>query len=392
MELLDLDSIYNKLENVICENFNFVKPPTINFNFDLKLDLKLTKLLNYLDIISEEFKVLKIATKLDLIKLTRIFNNSNNLYLPFETILNDFYGNNGIGLLTMINPISNLLNREIGEKILDNLRKKDIEFKTTIIDLMALKSANDFSINGLDSGDKYIAIFAENLQNYLFDLGINFTLIHWGGDEFLILTQQETELDLTMIQKYFLTIDTTSIFDVTNPTFVMEHIKQAEFFGGDLLELKRNIEQEVKYLKSKKYFLALKNSFLNTLHPRNNIHLIISILNMVTIISIIKKTSPYLRKKDLENLYLNSVFFNYCDYKNIIKRILPLPKIRLVGLQINIFPKDFNSTKALISFINNCTELKMENHKIKENLWKNKDLCALMVDPRLQHRKARADD
>jgi GGDEF domain-containing protein len=349
-------------------------------------------LLNYLDIISEEFKVLKIATKLDLIKLTRIFNNSNNLYLPFETILNDFYGNNGIGLLTMINPISNLLNREIGEKILDNLRKKDIEFKTTIIDLMALKSANDFSINGLDSGDKYIAIFAENLQNYLFDLGINFTLIHWGGDEFLILTQQETELDLTMIQKYFLTIDTTSIFDVTNPTFVMEHIKQAEFFGGDLLELKRNIEQEVKYLKSKKYFLALKNSFLNTLHPRNNIHLIISILNMVTIISIIKKTSPYLRKKDLENLYLNSVFFNYCDYKNIIKRILPLPKIRLVGLQINIFPKDFNSTKALISFINNCTELKMENHKIKENLWKNKDLCALMVDPRLQHRKARADD
>jgi GGDEF domain-containing protein len=362
-----------------------------HFNNDLlnvdyaSLDLIIS---NLDKIIGDSFTVLSVPTKVLLLASTSSFNAISCLDLKTSlsnSIVQDLIGYNGIGLLNLVNPITNIMGRTFAELLLRYFHINNTPFQSCFIDMMALKSINDLGSQA--KGDLALKRFAVEVEKWAEFNSKKLIITHWGGDEFLIINTDNEIIDLMSLSQWFENVKTEDIYDVSSRKVIELYLARQKLFTNNQLKPLLSIIKKIEFKR-----LICNNLFdayieLSYMMCRNvGIMYLLSILAFVLIYFPIILIRNRRRESDRYLVFQNTLV------KQKAKEIIPQPQIRFVGFCQPIIPSNFARIENLINYINNCPEVKQLNRSFKQSFWKTGSLEAIILDIRGEHLKRRASD
>jgi GGDEF domain-containing protein len=283
-----------------------------------------------------------------------------------------------------ISPVTNVIGRARGEQILKSLRKSGQHFKVLSFDVAALKFYNEYGIGGPNAGDLQLKLNAMQTEIFLNKKYGNFLLIHWGGDEFIIIIF-DGELDEDEFSDFISdNIDTTELVDVSSPKVIQAFAQRSDLFGCDGIDLLKmrldylTIRQfiDVRALNSLTWLLFNTQDFTGF----GNLY----VLNLIQLHNEFEAGNLRLRESDLELVYEDKLL------KLLAKEWIPQPKIKVFCQTLD--SSDMVPGQCVVQFVNYVPLIKENNPKYKAQLWKVDPKRAYPLDVRLDHLSRRAQD
>jgi GGDEF domain-containing protein len=292
--------------------------------------------------LGESFTKLSLSTKLVVLGMTETFSRK---------VISDRILDEVLCRLDFISNITHCIGRTIGEKMIKALPLDS--FKLILLDVSNLKGYNDFGTRGLASGDAALFSVAESLQIYLEANHTGSFVIHWGGDEFMIVYPVEEMVNVIDIENYVSSnVDTSKFVDVCNIKMIELYLKYHEIdkkiaFLFNFIEGKKR-----EFLANENLCLRLDNNLLE------------------------------LRESDMKRIYSSP------EVIDLIREIIPQPIIKIFcgeSLVVN--------SRCTNNEINQSLS-KERNVNYKKGLWVNPNtiLWAIFADPRQDGRKRRVND
>jgi GGDEF domain-containing protein len=367
------DSILNASVNSGSSKIVFSSLRLIDIEDDIKaLEQKL----------GEKFASLSISSKLALLGMCTAYNQVCEN--PGKHIIDELVGTNGLGLLSLINPVSLIPGRLFAERLIQYYHSNGINFDFYDLDVMALKAGNDLSQHGQEGGDMLLRRFAFAFQELLYVQDPFALLLHIGGDEFLVLSTSGIKIDVDLIKRTIALVDNQDIVDQSNIKVMKTFFKASDFFKGTKAEefyhlvnkdlLKRQFLFKICYLRSR---LGALPRFANLLQ-------VVIYFLLYTLPKVIN--FRFKRDSDLEWVLKQEYIQEFA------RQHLPNFRIRFCSYAGSVDVSAFESFKPLMEFINYAPLLKEENRGVKETAWSNNSLEALFLDLRGEHRGVRRQD
>lgn len=335
-------------------------------------------------VIGPKFANLFQTTKLTLMGFCSAYNGIK-MSDPGQSIV-DAVGSNDFGLINQLNNTSSYANRQLATMLIKYYYRIGLVFSFYFVDIMALKTANDCGVKGQASGDAFLKLFINSLDQILRDMGFDGIIFHFGGDEILIISPSGMTLDMKEVQARMSQIDTSEIVDPSSVLLIDKFLQAKNLFDSRALE---ELDSFVKLELHFKEFLPFVWDCIN-LPPSKlvNINMLISLLECALIMydQIIENSFQFRRASDIEQILSSP------EVKQKALQVLPKFELRFCYVKGVINPKFFQDHLEIIDYITNCPELKDFNAKTKKQLWKDKSLLALYMDLRGDYRAMRSTD
>jgi GGDEF domain-containing protein len=332
-------------------------------------------------IFGESFSSLSIYTKRALLGMApsaqkRKFNPQKPITQKLVDELTDFP--------ISISPATNVIGRARGEQILKSLRKSGQRFKVLSFDVAALKFYNEYGIGGPNAGDLQLKLNARQSEIYLSKKYGNFLLIHWGGDEFIIIIF-DGEVDEEEFSNFISdNIDTTELVDVTSPKVIQAFAERSDLFDCEGIDL---LKMRLDYLKIRQFINvralnALTWLLFNTQNFKGFANLYV--INLLQLCDEFDAGKLRLRESDLDLVFEDKLL------RLLAKQWIPQPKIKIFCQTLD--SNDMVPGQCVVQFVNYVPLIKENNPAFKAQLWKVDPKRAYPLDVRLDHLSRRAQD
>jgi GGDEF domain-containing protein len=327
----------------------------------------------------ESFAKLSIFTKRALLGMTPTFNYTSNSPKVMQALVNELSD-----FTLSISPVTNVIGRARGEQILNSLRKSGVRFKVLSFDVAALKLFNEYGIGGPNAGDGQLNLIGHFSEKYLATKDGNFLLIHWGGDEFIIIIF-DGELDEVEFADYIKdSIDTASLLDVTSTKVMQAYVDKHNLFDCEGIEL---LKTRIDYLKLQRAMkVRLITNLTWALFSSKNFVGFAYLWMVVTdqIKDELASGNVRLRESDLAQVYEDEYA------KHLAKKFIPQPKV-IVFTQL-LDSVDMKPDQDVVNFVNDVPLIKKKNASAKRKAWETNPKAALMLDIRLDFLTRRFKD
>jgi GGDEF domain-containing protein len=337
--------------------------------------------------IGHVFADLSIYTKLALLGMCSAYNQ-DKLLDSGSSIIQELVGTNGLGLVSLINPVSKVPGRLFAQRLIQFYHQSGVNFHYYFIDLMALKAGNDLSQHGQEGGDMLLERFVMLLQEEVAKQDPTAVVTHIGGDEFLVIVPSCNPIDMDSIKDTIAKADNIDIVDPSNIKVMKTFYNSSVLFKGT--EVEQFTSVVTKELKKRQFEFQL--CYLSTcLCSLDRFHNIVYAFVYFLFFNLPKVLSFRFKRDTDIDWVMNQ------DYiKQIASKALPQFRIRFCSYYGKVHVSSFDSFKPLMEFINYAPLLKVENREAKEKMWTAKvgkpDPEVKYLDLRGEHRLNRKVD
>jgi GGDEF domain-containing protein len=314
--------------------------------------------------IGPSFADLSVNSKLALLGMCSAYNQAN-LLDSGSSIIQELVGTNGLGLISLINPVSKVPGRLFAQRLIQFFHQSGVNFHYYFIDLMALKAGNDLSQHGQEGGDMLLERFVMLLQEEVAKQDPTAVVSHIGGDEFLVIVPSCNPIDMDSIKDTIAKADNTDIVDPSNIKVMKTFYNSRSLFNGtDVEQFTSTVTKELNR-RQLEFQLCYLNTSLRSLSRFHNIVYAFVYFLFYKLPKVL--TFRFKRDTDIDWV------MNQDCIKRIASQELPPFRIRFCSYYGTVHVSSFDSFKPLMEFINYAPLLKVENRETKEKMWTAKD-------------------